>query len=76
MSPSLQTSSAICSRSCGVGEGDALHHHVDGVADRDRRPLADHERGVEGRDLGGERAAGALAAGGDLDLARRPRACA
>jgi hypothetical protein len=28
---------------------------VDGVADRDRRALADHERGVERRDLGGER---------------------
>ena len=42
IAPSLQTSSAICSRSCGVGEGDALHHHVDRVADRDRRAVADH----------------------------------
>ena len=34
----------------------SLHDHVHGVADRDRRALADHECRVEGRDFGGERA--------------------
>ena len=73
IAPSLQTSSAICSRSCASGRRDALHHHVDGVADRDRRSLADHERGVEGGDLGRERPARALAARGDLDRSRLAR---
>jgi hypothetical protein len=45
-----------------AGEGDPFHHHVDGVADRHGRALADHERGVEGGDLGGERSVRPFAA--------------